>query len=76
MSYTSNGLYLGDYYGTSALEIAKQQIACKHPGQVNYLFPTDGSEPYACASCGAKFTWEEIERMNVERGGAPGCFKK
>ena len=73
VSYTSNGLYLGDYV---ELGNVKKQLACKHPGQVRYLFPTDGSEPYECVSCGAKFTWDEIEELNVSRGGMPGSFKK
>lgn len=75
MGYSSFGLYLGGY-GAPAdaeLEIIKRQIACKHPG-VRYLFPTDGSEPYQCVECGAKFTWDEIEAHNVRMGGKPGAF--
>jgi hypothetical protein len=58
----------------STLDNEKRRLACVHPA-VRYLVPTDGSEPYACTACDARFTWDEIEALNVARGGVTGAFK-
>lgn len=69
---TSNGL---DLSAPVALEAAlRAQDICEHPA-VAYRFPIDGSEPYFCTKCGRRFTWDDIESLNVAKGGTPGAFK-